>query len=664
MMELDVFTREESIEFQRRRMRRFSAAGAHRLAEAVGDLPLLLEHAAESGALISKYISALNRDPLGLLNGQPSDYFASIAHEWGTILDHLRAREPDALNLLGCLCFFGSEPIPREALERGSHLSDVSIRGMLREPIRLTKAILILRRVGLLRLDADARTLEVHQITRYIVQDMASRSHRAYKQRWRHDVHLLLSAADPLDPNEPANWRSYEELRGHAIASSLEACGEQAVRDLVVNLARFLNASGDPEAALTLADSALQRWAINDDSALMMRQAKSDALLARGRLAEAFQLQQETLSTMRSDPEKWEAEIIRLNTMSGVRCRMAGKFQEAAAADAASRQEHVAMFGADHPDMFVAIDHMITDLALVGQYGEAIREAELVYNNCRIFYNTARNPAVLFQRNAFARCLRLNGKYRDAVAVITEVREGYDAAVGDGMLDEDHPWCLASEVDYAAARRDAGLLDGDLEALANGMQDVHRRCWRKLGIGHHQTVAAAVVLGSILWRIPSQRNRAVQVITDAEQCYRTSLPGHPYCLASKGLLAAMRGRRGTGDLAAVVTALAGEVGESHPLTLTAQVAHANLLADAGEFDDAVQRHSAALEEFRATLGADHPHTLACEANIVTIRSRLGHAADPADLMTRFAAAVGADHPDVRLLAEHELIFIDFTPLPL
>ena len=47
VIELEVLSRSESVEFLRHRMRGLSEADAHRLADAVGDLPLALEHAAE-----------------------------------------------------------------------------------------------------------------------------------------------------------------------------------------------------------------------------------------------------------------------------------------------------------------------------------------------------------------------------------------------------------------------------------------------------------------------------------------------------------------------------------------------------------------------------------------------------------------------------------------
>ena len=145
------------------------------------------------------------QDPLALLDSQPSDYPATIAGEWQAAIARLRDHAPDALALLRCLSYFGSEPIPRQALERGSYLGEVSLHLRLRDSIRCNRAIMMLRRAGLLRVHADSGTLEVHQITRRIVRAMEA----DHAERPQHDVHLLMAAADTLSPDDPFDCRAY-----------------------------------------------------------------------------------------------------------------------------------------------------------------------------------------------------------------------------------------------------------------------------------------------------------------------------------------------------------------------------------------------------------------------------------------------------------------------
>jgi tetratricopeptide (TPR) repeat protein len=554
MVELDAFDRAESIEFLRRRMRRFADADAHWLAEEAGDLPLLLEHAVESGLRAGEYLELLESDPFSLLSGQPADYHAAVASAWETITGRLCLEDPDAFDLLRCLAFFGSDPVPRESLERGSYLADVSIHHLLHAPIRLARAIARLRRTGLLRTRAGTRSLMTHRATRLLVRNLAERSDDA--ERFRHDVHLLLAAADPLAPDDPAAWRGYEDLRGHAAASGAVSCREELVRRFVVNLVRYLSAAGDPRAAVSLADEALASWetdakadnpASGDnhdiaDGRVTMQAAKADALFAQGLWPEAFRLREECLAVLRADPDRWTAGFIGLEATGGARFRVAGDFAAALAADEESVRVHAETLGDDDPRTFGLVSNLVTDLALTGSAAAAAAAARALYRNCVAFYGDAGHPAVLAARNVFGRCQRLSGEYGEAVATLAEVHRGYESLADRGILKEDHPRRLTHEIDYAAARRDSGpppdsrasgspAPDG-LALLADDMQRVRRQCWRTLGADHPQTIAATVVLASILRRLDNRAAEAAQLLEEAGQRYQSVLgPGHPYTLA-------------------------------------------------------------------------------------------------------------------------------------
>jgi hypothetical protein len=683
MLELDVFSRDESIEFLRRRRRDLGEAGAHRLAEAAGDLPLILEHAIESHMPIERYVARLDTDPLGLLDSQPADYPASIADEWRRIIDQLRADSMDALDLLRCLSFFGSEPIPRESLYRGRYFHEISISPVLSDSIRANRAVLMLQRAGLLRVRAVADTLELHRLTRYIIRHMVARDPDDSVWRWEHDVHLLLAAADPGNPYDPADWRGYHELRGHARQSRAEKCPDEPVRKLVVNLARSQCAGGDPHGALSWADRALHRWSANgqadppeiSDGYLAMRQARAEALFACGSHAEAAHLQRSTLAMMASSPGKWAEEMILLDRMTAAGFRVRGDFAASEVVCRESVRQHVEVFGQDHPQAFSAVDNLVMGLALNGKYADAIKEAERVYIDCLAFYGDSRYPLVLFAHNSLGRCRWLAGQYGEALDIMTTVHAGYAEIVEAGYLDANHPWLLTHETDYSAVRRDAGFPGTDPEALARDMHDVHRRCWRALGVNHPQTLAAAVTLGSVLRRMEDRVSEAIEMIADAERRYWSALPEHPYAHACSGLHAAMRWRSAAHqdtalavtplrELEQIIASLTAAIGADHPCTLAMVATLANIQADMGYLDRALVRGRQAMGGFRRRLGPNHPHALACEANVATLRARLGQDIEAGVLPARYAAALGLDHPDLRLLAQGQLIDIDFTPLPL
>jgi hypothetical protein len=680
MLELDPFTREESVRFLRREMRRVSAADAHRLAEAVGDLPLLLEHVVEAQIDATEYIARLNTDPFGLFDTQPVDYPTTVLAQWRAVLGQLRENYPDSLDLLRCLAFFGPEAVSRDWIERGRYLAEISISECLGDPLRLNGAMRALRRTGLLRIRPGARALEIHEVTRCVLRKMASK-HEA--QRARHDVHLLLVAADPRDPSDPANWRRYDELRSHAAHARIESCDEGSVRDLVINMVRSLTAAGSPKAAVSQADRTLRRWSaieIKDEAArsralLAMRLAKADALLACGQYQASFQLQQETLTAMRSDPGGWVEEISHLNSMTGVRHRVLGDFPDARAADRQSVDEHVERLGYEHPQTFLAINNVITDLALSGDYPAAAQEAMRVYGQCLEFHDDPRYPAVLLQQNALGRCQWLCGMNQEASFTLAQVRAGYDEKIAAGEFSENHPWRLASEIDYAVAQRDSGGPPAEAQVLARHLQVIRRRCHRALGAEHPQTLAATVALASVLRRIAGQEGEAVHWLAEADRLYRSSLPEHPFAFACTGYLATVRQSLPDGgspaglalaadELQDVIAGLTQALSADHPLTLAAVSGLANAQAAAGNLDAALYRAEQALRGFQDRLGTAHPHKLACEANVATIQAHLGQDPSSGELRERYAAILGAGHTDVKLFTEQRLISIDFTPLPL
>lgn len=671
MLELDVFDRGESIEFLRHRMRKFTSGTADRLAEGVGDLPLLLEHAVESRVAVGAYLARLDAAPLELLDEQPSDYHATIASVWRTAVGRLRDDAPDAFDLLSCLSFFGPDPVPRESLERGSGPTGISIHAMLKEPIRLAVAIRTLRNAGLLRMRPGARSLAVHRVTQSVVRDMVARSGPAESGRIRHDVHLLVAAADPLTPEDPATWRSYEELRGHADASGIVACPDEAVRRFVVNLVRYLTAAADLPTAAAIADAALDRWAADppDDGSpvvdggattriakagALMRMAKADALFAQGMWPEAAAERQAVLATMRLDQGRWTAEILAVEATAGAQYRVTGFFAKALAADRNAVDAFAAEFGDGAPQGFSAVNGLVKDLALSGAVADATLTALGLYRDCIAFYGDEGHPAVLAARGALGRCRWLAGRHGEAATIMAEVHDGYDALT-DGELEENHPWRLVHEVDYAIARRDNGLLLADLRVLADDMDKIRRRCWRAFGADHPQTLAATVVLGSILRRTAGRAGEAVRLLGEAERRYQRALPGHPYGQACGAYLAAVRYQAADGSLEhaaaravpvieGAVDRLADSVGGGHPLSLTALSALANALAHAGEVGAASKHGQEALAGFREIFGSDHPYVAALTANAETIQARLALAPEP--------------------LARTALAEIDFTPLPL
>ena len=210
---------------------------------------------------------------------------------------------------------------------------------------------------------------------------------------------------------------------------------------------------------------------------------------------------------------------------------------------------HVAEFGNDDPRTFSVAHSLITDLALSGAAVEASTAARELHRNCLAFYGDHR-PSGCARRErrpwpVSAGWPAITAKPPGSAA---EVHSGYAALPDDHMLDENHPWRLSHETDYAVIRRDNNPTAADLRVLADDVQELRRRCWRARGANHPQTLAATVVLASILRRIDGRKGEALRLLEEAQRRYQSALPNHPYVSACGAYLAAVRAQTGNDNI--------------------------------------------------------------------------------------------------------------------
>ena len=120
-LELDVFTRQESVAHLIRHVPGLSAPDAQRVSEAVGDLPLAVEQAgawlAETGMPAGRYAAWLETQaPTALGLNKPFDYASPVVVTWNLSFDQLKQRSPAAVRLLQVLAFCSPGPISMDLL--------------------------------------------------------------------------------------------------------------------------------------------------------------------------------------------------------------------------------------------------------------------------------------------------------------------------------------------------------------------------------------------------------------------------------------------------------------------------------------------------------------------------------------------------------------------
>jgi hypothetical protein len=205
-LDVEVFTRADSIAMLRSRVPRMSEATAERLAEAVGDLPAALVAVASwfvvTGMSVDVYLAQLEADPIRVLDegidaaGRP----APVSRTWAASIDRLRAGSPAAADLLEVCAFLGPGRIPLSVLSsevlgevlgpRGDRAADPMLPGRL------------LRDLGqhsLARVNLGEASLEIHPLVLAVVRDRLPPRQREQRRR---DAHRLLGQPPPFAGSE------------------------------------------------------------------------------------------------------------------------------------------------------------------------------------------------------------------------------------------------------------------------------------------------------------------------------------------------------------------------------------------------------------------------------------------------------------------------------
>jgi tetratricopeptide (TPR) repeat protein len=670
-VEVDVFTRAESLEFLHRRVPGSADDDSNRLAEELGDLPLALEQAgallAETGMSVAEYLDLLNTEARRLLaENPPSDYPWPVAAAWSLSMARLRDQMPFALELLRLCAFFGPEPIPREWLQRGRYALSSPLREALGDPIILSRGIRELSRYALVRFDNNRKTLQVHRLIQKLLRDELSPDEA---HNIRHEVHLLLAAVDPGDPEEPESWPDYHKLLAHLGPSAIAECHSADVRMLVHRVTSYLYHIGDYTTCFAEIDRALQQWRADstedDRDVLRMQGTKAFVLWALGQHAEAADIRE---SVRRRQEELFGPDHEdTLYTTAGyvADLRANGRFAAALELDETLLDRHKRVYG-EHRDTFTVAHNLATDCCLVGDYRRALAIDEQNHQDRLDYYGREDNPWVLTSLGAIARDLRLAGHYAAAVRTARQAREMFEDLAQQRIIPEDHVWVLLQAKDYSVALRKIGSFP---EALALAYQ-VHRSCQRAFGAGHPETLGAAINLGNAQRATGNLRDAATRT-EDTISRYRAVWGAdHPFthgCTMNLAIVHRLLGHpeQARQLLEQTLTGLQRTVGANHHFTLTCLTNLAAAVAELGDAQTARELDEQALRQLRATLGDNHPHTLACAANLALDRRALGlH--DKADELAhdthdRHLATLGGGHPDVQDAIRGERLTLDFEP---
>jgi tetratricopeptide (TPR) repeat protein len=667
---VDVFSRAESVQFLRKRVSAsITEQEASRLAEELGDLPLALEQAgalqAETGMSVNTYLDLLANQTAQLLDAnKPADYPLSMTAAWSLSVAQLGNRLPEAVELLKCCAFFGPEPIPRDVFgELPPHLGEQSrLQPILSDTILLSRAIRMLGRYALIRLESTGRTVMLHRLVQALVRaELAEEDRMAF----RHEVHLLLAAFAPESSDDVSAWPRYAELLAHVTPARVDVCREPAIRRFALNVTRYLYTSGDISVARTLAERFVARWRTDsgdDDVHVMtMRRHLGNILWALGSFPEAYQLNKWNLARMRELLGPNHEETLALANAHGADLRARGEFVEALRHDEELLSQHERVFGPNHRRTLRVRNNLSVDYLLLADYQRARQLQEAALRQQRSAEAGSSQLNVVSSWNGLARILRLSGDYFEACDV---GEDAYEFAVNE--LGGDHLWTLKTAKDLSIAKRRAGLIEEALEIAARTFE----REQSLFGRDHPDTLAAALCLANAL-RTHGRIEEALALLRDAAERYpRAFGDDHPFkhgCDMNLALLLRVN-HQAAEALTLDRGALDGfdaKLGRDHHYSLTCAINLASDLATVGDTASSRRLGEATLERLRALLGHDHPLTLAGAANLVLDLRATGDVeqadALAEDTFGRYSRVLGDDHPDVIVARTGQRLDFDFDP---
>ncbi|MEU6086340.1 FxSxx-COOH system tetratricopeptide repeat protein [Streptomyces sp. NPDC047085] len=668
-LRVDVFSREESVAFLRRRTPWATTEEAQRLAESLGDLPLALEHSAaaqaQSGIRTDAYLDLLEHRRREVLAEPALSGAQTVAATWRTSVDLLRAQNPRALELLRLLASFGPEPIAQSFLHDARLLPlPEALASVARDELARGRAIRAINQFSLLTVNPATSTLQVHRLLSGVLQDEMSEEERT---TMRHLVHRIIAAHDPGNSQRPENWGNYADILPHLEPSGLLHCGDQEARATALSILGYVIARGDFPGAVQLAGHVAKVWSdeLGPDhlQTLWARRQQASAHWQLSQFAESRRINEDVLGRLRSTVGDDHEYTLTVAGATAADLRAAGRFTEALALDQDAYDRSVRLYGATDPYALTVAHNYGVSLRVNGLYAEALaRDEECHEGRLAVLGPTARST--LFSINNVARDLRECGRYAEALALQTNTLARYREQYGD-----QHPATLRAVKNMAVTCRKAGEFE---QALTLSQESFALHCTH-YGPEHIETLAATTNLANDL-RMTGDPRSAREHSGDALHRYHAVLGAqHPLsCAAAVNHGAALRASGRHAEARRVdqqtVTALTAALPDDHPWLLLARVNLATDLALAGEAEEARALGEECARKLEARYGDRHPATLAALTNLALDMTATGDTEAGEELLAsvqrRYLDTLGPDHPESRWAAAGMRAECDIEPPPI
>ncbi|GAA2632377.1 hypothetical protein Adu01nite_11940 [Paractinoplanes durhamensis] len=663
-IELDVFSRRESVAHLRRRVPTMAPDVAGRLAEAVDDLPVALTVAgawlAETGKPVAEYLSHLSEHGLAVL-----------PPIWDRSLQVLEERSTAAYRLLQ-LC---SVLAPEVALELvyGDRMAELLLAfdPLVSETMYRGALVQHLRRLALLTLDLHGGQIRVHKMLQHVVRQRMTPADRA---RTRREAHLVLAAARPAgEVDDPSNWRRFGRIWPHLEVARVGESGVEAVRRLIIDRVRYLWQCGALADGRRAGEDYVRRWELRRDTLV---DPDERAVLDRQLLQLRFNLANILRDLADFDTSRPMDEAVlaeqrallggehphTLSTAGGLAAdlRAQGRYQDAHRLAEQTGTAWVETFGKEHPGTLRALADLGVSLRLAGDFRAARDRDSETFERAGLVLGRSHSLTLATGGN-LGRDLRDAGEYESSRTLLRDILQRHREAFG-----ENSPATFAAMTNLAVSERAAGRAHEAAEHLELAYENLNQMLGPDAAATLMCRLSRAVSLLS-----SAEPASAEAELAELERRYADRFGSrHPYtllCLHDRAAVARATGDLGTARELARRAADEFQVvlGLEHPYTMAAWTNLAVFAAEWGAVPQAYELLQPVAERAARVLGPDHPDAIRAEANVTLIRrDLLGPSPDEEqEVLQRLVRALGPAHPAVEAMRERRYLHRTLDPQP-
>ncbi|MFI6644152.1 FxSxx-COOH system tetratricopeptide repeat protein [Streptomyces sp. NPDC050504] len=672
-VEVEVFTREESVELLCRRVSGLHVRDADRVADAVGDLPLAIEVAAAwleaTATPVDEYVEQLKEHGTKVLSVKEAmnavEYPESVGATWNISIARLRQESKAAARLLELCSFFAAEPISMSLIG-----SDSMIKALLpydadlRDRYMLGKVTQALNRFALAKVDPADNSIQVHRLVQAAVRSGLSESEQ---EETMHEVHRILAEARPPEGSvdDPANWPKFELIWPHLGPSNVRTCDEEEPRQLLVDRIRYLWKRGDLHSARSLGVQLNDFWTNEllgggDKQTLNLRFELANVLRSQGQYQEAWTMDEGTLAKQTEVLHEGHPSILITSGSVAADHRALGRFHEALAMDLKNYQGFREIFGEDHPRTLASANNLAIDFRLTGD-SEAARRLDDDTVRRRTALLGPLHPYTLITKGHLARDLRELGDYTSSVQILREVSDAFQQ-----VFNPDVPEVLRTAKSLAVSLRKAGQY-----AEARRLTEVTYARYRdRYGTTIPEGLACGLNLAADQF-VAGEHPQAYALATEVLEGYRATFgTDHPFTMLCIGNTAIYQRALGEAGEAArhaefARAALARALGDEHPFALCAAINLANALGDLGDLERTEEWERAVIKGLRKRFGPDHPDVLVCRSNLAVTLRAAGRGEEAQrlwqDVLGNAPHVLGETHPVTDAIRARRRVSRDLEP---